>query len=130
MILAIDVGNTETTLGLFDGDAMQAHWRIVTEAARTPDEFGLQLRALIHSHPEAARAVRAVAIGSVVPAVTGALAEASERWLNARAIIVDARSPLPIAGSGLAPQDSRSTASPSARPSSFSRRSAHSRSLP
>ena len=96
MILAIDVGNTETTLGLFDGDAMQAHWRIVTEAARTPDEFGLQLRALLQSHPEAARAVRAVAIGSVVPAVTGALAEASERWLNARAIIVDARSPLPI----------------------------------
>jgi type III pantothenate kinase len=96
VILAIDVGNTETTLGLFADDDLRAHWRIVTEAARTPDEIGLQLRALLDSRPDDARAVRAVVIGSVVPALTGALAEASERWLNASAIIVDARSPLPI----------------------------------
>jgi type III pantothenate kinase len=96
VILAIDVGNTETTLGLFAGDSLRAHWRIVTEAARTPDELGLQLRALLQSRPDDAGAVRAVVIGSVVPALTGALAEASERWLNAPAIVVDARSPLPI----------------------------------
>ena len=52
MILAIDVGNTETTLGLFAGDSLRAHWRIVTEAARTPDELGLQLRALLESRPD------------------------------------------------------------------------------
>jgi type III pantothenate kinase len=96
VILAIDVGNTETTLGLFEGESLRAHWRIVTESARTPDELGLQLRALLASYPDAPRAVRAVAIGSVVPAMTGALAEAIETWLHARVIVVDARSPLPI----------------------------------
>lgn len=96
MILAIDVGNTETTLGLFAGEEMLAHWRIVTEQDRTPDELGLQLRALLDSRPDGPGAIRAVVIGSVVPAVTGALAEASDRWLRATPVIVDARSPLPI----------------------------------
>lgn len=94
-MLAIDVGNTETTMGLFDGPTLRAHWRLVTDASRTPDEMGLQLRALLGSVP-GGPTVHAVVIGSVVPAMTGTLAEAGERWLGARVLTVDARSPLPI----------------------------------
>ena len=96
MILTIDVGNTEMTLGVFEGEALRAHWRTVTEASRTPDELGLLLRALLQAVPGEARPVRAVVIGSVVPAVTGALTEASERWLDVRALVIHPLSPLPI----------------------------------
>lgn len=95
-MLAIDVGNTEMTLGLFSGASLRAHWRTVTDAARTPDELGLQLRALLQSVPSGAATVQHVVIGSVVPAMTGTLVEASERWLGARALVIDAQSPLPI----------------------------------
>jgi len=96
VILTVDVGNTETTYGLFAGEELRAHWRTVSEAARTPDELGLQLRALLESVPGAHATVRTVVIGSVVPALTATFVEASERWLNARTRVIDASSPLPI----------------------------------
>ena len=96
MILAFDVGNTETTIGLFEGDALRGHWRVMTDVARTPDEIALLIRALIAADGIAAASVTGVAIGSVVPAMTATLAEACELAVRARPIIVDARSPLPI----------------------------------
>ena len=44
VLLAADVGNSETTLGVYEGDALRAHWRIMTDVPRTADEFGLLLR--------------------------------------------------------------------------------------
>jgi type III pantothenate kinase len=96
MILVFDVGNTETTVGLFDGDRLAAHWRLVTEVSRTPDEIGLQLRALLASRNFPHTAVQGTAIGSVVPAVTEPLAEACQALFGAPAVIIDARSSLPI----------------------------------
>jgi type III pantothenate kinase len=97
MLLTFDVGNTETTLGLYDGATLRAHWRIITEVARTPDEFGVLLRGLLAGEEIALQAVQGVAIGSVVPPVTAPLAEACHRWLpGTRVEIIDARSPLPI----------------------------------
>ena len=43
MLLAVDVGNTQTVLGLFEGDALAEHWRVATEAERTGDELGALL---------------------------------------------------------------------------------------
>lgn len=96
MIVVFDVGNTETTIGLFDGDVLRAHWRIMTEVARTPDEFGLLLGGLLRAARVDAAEVRGAAIGSVVPPVTAPLVEACATWLGARAVVVDARAPLPI----------------------------------
>ena len=97
MLLTFDVGNTETTLGLYDGDELRAHWRIMTEVARTPDEFGVLLRGLLSGADVALGDVDGVAIGSVVPPVTTPLAEACRDWLPAtRVEVIDARSPLPI----------------------------------
>ena len=75
MLLTFDVGNTETTLGLYHGAELRAHWRIMTEVARTPDEFGVLLRGLLAGEEIALQQVDGVAIGSVVPQVTAPLAE-------------------------------------------------------
>jgi len=96
MLLVVDIGNTETTVGLFEGERLAAHWRLVTDVARTPDEIGLQLRALLGSREVSPRAITGAAIASVVPALTDPVAEACQVLFGAAPLIVDARTPLPI----------------------------------
>ena len=96
MILVFDVGNTETTIGLFDGETLRGHWRVMTDVARTPDEIALLIRALIATDGVDRAAIDRAAIGSVVPALTGTLAEACESAVGAKPIVIDASSPLPI----------------------------------
>ena len=96
MILVFDIGNTETTVGLFDGESLRAHWRLVTDIARTPDELGLQLRALLASRDISIPSVTGTAIGSVVPALTGPLAEACEALFGSASVVVNGKSDLPI----------------------------------
>jgi type III pantothenate kinase len=81
VILAFDVGNTETTVGLFDDLELRAHWRLTTDAGRTADEVGLDLRALLAS------------VDVALPMVLGA---ACTRWLGVTPVIIDGSSPLPI----------------------------------
>ncbi|MDQ6612116.1 MAG: type III pantothenate kinase [Gemmatimonadota bacterium] len=96
MLIVFDVGNTETTVGLFRGEELVAHWRLMTESARTPDEIGVLLHGLLQAAGEDAGRISAAAIGSVVPPVTSPLARACQTYLRVNPIIVDARSPLPI----------------------------------
>ena len=97
MILVFDIGNTELTIGLFTGEQLRAHWRIVTNVSRTPDEFGVLLRSLLAAADYGPQHVDGVAIGSVVPPVTAPLVEACAKYLGiARPIIVDASVSLPI----------------------------------
>ncbi|HXQ28539.1 MAG TPA: type III pantothenate kinase [Gemmatimonadales bacterium] len=93
MLLALDIGNTETTLGLFEGDRLAGHWRLTTTSARTPDEWAVAIGAALGA---ARSAVRAAVIGSVVPPVTETVTDAVERAVSVRARVIDARSPLPI----------------------------------
>jgi type III pantothenate kinase len=96
MILVFDVGNTETTIGLYDGETLRGHWRVTTDVARTPDEIALLIRALLTAADIDRSAIDRAAIGSVVPALTAPLAEACEQAVGAKPLIIDARSPLPI----------------------------------
>ena len=96
MLIVADVGNTEITIGLTKGEAVTDHWRVTTDAARTPDEVYLLLRSLLAASGVAADAVTGAAIGSVVPSVTAPLAEAVERLTGRSPMVVDARSPLGI----------------------------------
>jgi len=97
MLLTFDVGNTETTIGLFDADDLRAHWRIMTDVARSADELGVLLRGLLAGAGLGPDDVRGVAIGSVVPRVTAPLEQACRAWLMAESVeVIDARSPLPI----------------------------------
>ena len=49
MLLTIDIGNTNLTLGLFEGDQLGAHWRLATDPNRMPDEYGLQFLGLLQN---------------------------------------------------------------------------------
>ena len=96
MLIVFDVGNTETTIGLFDGQLLVAHWRIMTDVARTADEFGILMRNLLAASSVPHERVTAAAIGSVVPPITDPLSKACALYLHAEPIVVDARAPLPI----------------------------------
>ncbi len=73
VILVCDVGNTETTLGVYEGETLRAHWRVMTEVPRTADEFGLLLRHLLIDEGIKPTNVAGVSIASVVPRITSPL---------------------------------------------------------
>lgn len=72
MILAIDVGNTQTVLGLFKDEALEAHWRISSNAALTADELRVKVGALLDASGHGWSHVDRVIISSVVPRLTSA----------------------------------------------------------
>lgn len=88
MLLAIDVGNTNTVLGVYDGRTLRAHWRVETTARRTFDEYGiLMLQLFAHAGLEASK-VSAVAVSSVVPTLQFNLEKMCERYFKARPMFV------------------------------------------
>ena len=97
MILVCDVGNSETTLGVYEEDTLRAHWRIMTDVPRTADEFGLLLRQILIDDGINPTHIAGAAIASVVPRVTAPLVTACKTWLQERpVVVVDGRSELPI----------------------------------
>ena len=90
MLLALDIGNTNVTLGLFRGSRLVRSWRVSTDARRTPDEHEAALRAVLG---RAASTVRACAIASVVPAVEDAFAAAAALVVRRRPVLIDSESP-------------------------------------
>lgn len=96
MILVFDVGNTETTIGLFAGDTLKGHWRIVSGVERTADEFGVLLRGLLSLDGLTVEGIDGAAIGSVVPRITDSLVTACRALTRGPVILVDAKAGLPI----------------------------------
>jgi len=96
MILAFDIGNTETVFGLFASGELLEHWRISSEPERTVDELGLLIRSLVRESGLDLDLVRGAAIGSVVPPLTPVFQEMCSRHLGVTARVINASSPLPI----------------------------------
>jgi type III pantothenate kinase len=67
MLLAIDVGNSNTVLGLFDGPTLGHHWRVETSVSRTHDEYGIQISQFLSTVGLRATDIDAVAVANVVP---------------------------------------------------------------
>jgi type III pantothenate kinase len=88
VLLAVDVGNTNTVLGAFEGKVLRQHWRVETSHRRTADEYGIQVRELFASGGLDPRAVDAVAVSSVVPPLTFALTGMSERYFGVKPLFV------------------------------------------
>jgi type III pantothenate kinase len=81
MLLTIDVGNTHTVLGLFDGDDIVEHWRISTDARRTADELAVVLQGLLGQHPLiGAGGVDGIAVCSTVPSVLHEMRDMFRRY--------------------------------------------------
>jgi type III pantothenate kinase len=96
MLLAIDIGNTEITLGLFAVDRLVAHWRVTTATNRTPDEWGALLTSFLAHAGHSPQEVRAAVSASVAPAVTESLLDGIQAALGPRPMEVGPASPLPI----------------------------------
>jgi type III pantothenate kinase len=88
MLLAIDVGNTNTVLGVYEGQKLLDHWRLETSARRTSDEYGALLRELFaFSQLDFAR-VKAVAVSSVVPPLQFNLERMAARYFGCKPLFV------------------------------------------
>jgi type III pantothenate kinase len=96
MLLTLDIGNTEITLGLFNGGDLEAHWRMTTNPDRTPDEWGSAVGAFLIQAGHSPNEVRAVCLASVAPSVTQSVVEGIARSTGRTAVAVDSGSPLPI----------------------------------
>jgi type III pantothenate kinase len=89
MLLAIDVGNTNLTLGLYNGDQLGRHWRLATDQARMPDEYGLQFLGLLQNAGRTAADLTGVVLASVVPQLTGRVVQACQEYLKQEPLVVD-----------------------------------------
>lgn len=90
MLLAIDVGNTQTHIGVFDRDRLVHEWRVSTEAKRTADELALLFGGFLRNEDLSfSRAITGVAICSVVPRSTQELRAMTQRYFGYPAVVVE-----------------------------------------
>src|SRR5512144_2278628 len=90
MLLAIDIGNTTITLGLYDGDIPGPRWRLETVRSRLADEYGLTLSALLAAASLSPSDVTQAVVSSVVPPLTGTWEEVCRRTLRVEPLVVGA----------------------------------------
>lgn len=81
MLLAIDIGNTNITLGVWDGKDWRRQWRLLTMHERTSDEYGIMLISLLHE-ANLVTAVNQVIFSCVVPALTATITQACRQYLG------------------------------------------------
>ena len=89
MLLAIDVGNTNIVLGVFDGADLIQGWRLQTIRERTSDELGLLVDGLFARSRIERVQIRGVIIGSVVPPLTNTVRDMAQRYFGVSALIVE-----------------------------------------
>lgn len=90
MLLAIDVGNTNLTLGLYQRDQLGPRWRLATEHERMPDEYGLQFVGLLNHESLSAEDISGICLASVVPPLTSKIVQACKQYLSTIPLVVDA----------------------------------------
>jgi len=90
MLLALDVGNTNVTIGVFDGDRLAHSWRLAALRERTADELGIFVTRLFEQVHVPIAQVDGIAVASVVPPLTRPIEEMCERYFGQRALLVEA----------------------------------------
>jgi type III pantothenate kinase len=90
MLLTIDIGNTNLTLGLYEGETLGARWRLATDHERMPDEYGLQIIGLLNHAGRNPEDLTGACLASVVPPLTGRLVQACRQYLKQNPLVVDA----------------------------------------
>ena len=88
MLLAIDVGNTNSKFVVFDGDRIVAAWRLRTESKRTSDEYAAWVTQLMNLQGFDPRSIKGAILASVVPAVNTHLRRLCETYFHTRLLIV------------------------------------------
>lgn len=90
MLLAVDLGNTNLTLGLFIKDKLSANWRLSSDVHRTKDEYGLQFKGLLHEFGYEPADLSSIVLSSVVPPITEWVIQACEDYLQLQPLVVHA----------------------------------------
>lgn len=88
MLLAVDVGNTQTVLGLYEGERLAEHWRVATESERTGDELAALLARLLELRGRSFGDIDAMALSSTVPALVRAYEELAESYVDAPLLVL------------------------------------------
>ncbi len=89
MLLVIDVGNTNTSLGVYDSGRLVTHWRLTTARERTVDEYGMNARNLFALAGLDFKAITAVAVASVVPPLNFTLKRMAENYFELTPLFID-----------------------------------------
>ncbi len=89
MLLVIDIGNTNTSLGVFDGEALVAHWRLTTARSRTVDEWGVHARNLFSLADLDVKSIDGITIASVVPPLNFTLKQMAEVYFHLTPLFID-----------------------------------------
>jgi type III pantothenate kinase len=90
MLLVLDVGNTNTTLGVYEGANLTHSWRLTSERQRTVDEYGIMCRTLLQLASLDSSAITGVAISSVVPPLDFTLHKMSQLYFDIEPLFVNA----------------------------------------
>jgi type III pantothenate kinase len=90
MLLTIDVGNTNITMGIYDGETLGSRWRLATNHERMPDEYGLQFRGLLANEMHEIDDITGICLASVVPPLTGKIIQACIQYMKHDPLVVDA----------------------------------------
>jgi len=90
MLLAVDIGNTNITIGVFDGSKMKATWRVATGVHRMPDEYASLMLHLFEHEGIAAPQITDAILCSVVPPLIGVFEDWCRRYLKVSPILVEA----------------------------------------
>ena len=88
MLLVINVNNTHTLLGVYDGDRLAVHWRVRTDQARTVDEYGVLLRGLFADWGVAQPVITGIILASVVPPMNERVEQLCERFFGHAPLVV------------------------------------------
>jgi type III pantothenate kinase len=88
VLLAVDVGNTQTVLGLFDGETLAEHWRIATEAERTGDELAVLYADLLELKERSFDDVDGICLASSVPLLLRSYQELADRHIGAPILVL------------------------------------------
>jgi len=89
MLLTIDIGNTNITLGLYQGETLRKHWRMATSNERMPDEYGVMISDLLEHSGISPKDLEGVCMASVVPPLTSRVIQACNTYLDAEPLNVD-----------------------------------------
>jgi len=89
MLLVLDVGNTNTVLGLYEEAELRAHWRVATIKTQTVDEYGVLFRNLFSIDAIDASHVRGIIISSVVPPLDSTLRQVCEKYFKVKPLFVE-----------------------------------------
>ncbi len=91
MLLCVDIGNTNITLGVYEGQTLGPRWRVATDHERMPDEYGIQILALLAHAGLSPRSLNGGIIASVVPPLTERWCQVFQRYLDIETIVIDAK---------------------------------------